>query len=91
MTLKKRTFLVYLVLYLTALMLTGATHLDNPDTPLVRLLSFIWSLMPSQNARWFMLSLIMLIILMALIFVAGYFILSPRLENLLEHTGIIKN
>ncbi len=84
--LKKNTFLLYLASYMVALFLAGATRMHRPDAFLHKLLSFIWSLMPSQNARWFAFSLITLVILLVLVFVAGY-ILFARFENLLEKQG----
>jgi len=85
--LKKRTFLIYLALYLTALILGGATQMRRPDTVLNKLLNIIWSLMPSQTFNWFAISFIILVILLALMFAAGY-ILITRLENLRTRPSI---
>ncbi len=66
-----RYYLVFLVLYLTALLLAGATQMHRPDTVLFKLLNFIWSLAPSQTARWFGVSLAVPVFLILLGFVAG--------------------
>jgi len=81
-TLKKNTFILYLALYLVTLFLAGATRMHRQDALLHKLLSLIWSLMPSQNFRWFALSFIVLVILLLLVFVAGYFLIA-RFETLL--------
>ena len=73
---KKRNFLIFLVLYVVALILGGATRMHNPDTVLVKVLSFLWSLAPSQTANWFMVSLIVLVILIILVFVAGCILIA---------------
>ena len=78
--LKKRNFLIFLVLYVVALILGGATRMHSPDAVLVKILGCIWSLAPSQTASWFIVSLIVLVILIILVFVAGC-ILIARLEN----------
>jgi len=67
----KKYYLMFLVLYLIALLLAGATRMKCPDTFLFKALGFIWSLAPSQTAGWFLISLIALVILMILVFVAG--------------------
>ena len=67
----KKDYLIFLVLYLLALILAGANRLKLPDTFLTKMLSFIWRLMPSQTAGWFAISLIVLVILIILGFVAG--------------------
>ena len=67
----KKYYLMFLVLYLMALILAGANRLKRPDTFLTKMLGFIWSLMPSQTAGWFGISLIVLVILIILVFVAG--------------------
>ena len=72
----KKYCLVFLVLYILALILTGANRLKNPDTVLTKVLAFIWSLAPSQTARWFGISLIVLVILLILTFVAGCILIS---------------
>lgn len=76
----KKTFLIFLVLYLLALILAGANRMRSPDAVLTKILAFIWSLAPSQTARWFGISLIVLVILLVLIFAAGC-ILIARLET----------
>ncbi len=67
----KKYYLIFLVLYLIALFLGGANRLKLPDTFLTKMLSFIWRLMPSQTAGWHAISLIVLVILIILGFVAG--------------------
>ncbi len=67
----KKYYLMFLVLYLVALFLAGATQMHRPDTVLFKVLSFIWSLTPSQTARWFGFSLMVLVFLIILVFVAG--------------------
>jgi hypothetical protein len=67
----KKYYLMFLVLYLIALFLAGANRLKRPDTVLSKARVFIWSLMPSQTAGWWFISLIVLVILMILVFVAG--------------------
>jgi hypothetical protein len=71
---------MFLVLYLLALILGGANRMRSPDAVLTKILAFIWSLAPSQTARWFGISLIVLVILLVLIFAAGC-ILIARLET----------
>jgi len=61
--------------------------MHRPDTMLNKVLSFIWSLAPSQNFRWFAFSLIVLVISLVLIFVAGY-ILIARLDNHMTNSNI---
>ena len=75
----KKYYLIFLVLYLVALVLAGATRLGPyprsgaplPNNVLTKLLAYIWSLAPSQNALWFRNSGIVLVILIVLGFVAG--------------------
>jgi len=67
----KRCYLLFLVLYLTALLLAGAGQMHRPDTLLFKLLNLIWSVAPSQTARWFGFSLLVLAFLIILGFVAG--------------------
>jgi hypothetical protein len=75
----KKYYLIFLVLYLMALILAGANRLvfagDNqlkfPDTVLGKAWGFIWCLMPSQTFGWFAISGIVLAILIILGFVAG--------------------
>ena len=67
----KKYYLMFLVLYLIALLLAGATCMKCPDTFLFKALGFIWSLAPSQTTGWFLISLITLVILIILVFVAG--------------------
>ena len=74
----KKYYLIFLVLYLIALVLAGATRLGPspfsgvpPKTVLSKVWVFIWGLMPSQTiVSWFH-SLIVLVILIILVFVAG--------------------
>ena len=63
--------------------------MHRPDTVLIKVLSFIWSLAPSQNARWFAFSLIVLVISLVLIFVAGY-ILIARLDNYMTNSNLLR-
>jgi hypothetical protein len=67
----KKYCLMFLVLYLIALFLAGATQMHLPDRVLFKVLNFIWSLTPSQTARWFGFSLMVLVLLIILVFVAG--------------------
>jgi len=67
----KKYYLIFLVLYLLALILGGANRLKLPNTFLTKVLAFIWSLAPSQTAGWSAISLIVLVILIILGFVAG--------------------
>jgi len=53
------------------LILAGANRLKLPDTFLTKVLAFIWRLAPSQTAPWSAISLIVLVILIILGFVAG--------------------
>lgn len=85
MKLKKKNFLIFLALYLTALILGGANRMRRPDTMLFKMLSLIWSLAPSQTAGWFGISLIVLVIILVLIFAAGC-ILIARLETSVHQT-----
>lgn len=72
----KKYYLIFLVLYVIALILGGATRMKCPDTFLTKMLGFIWSLAPSQNAGWFMISLIVLVILIIVVFVAGCILIT---------------
>ena len=72
----KKYYLIFLVLYLIALFLGGANRLKLPDTFLTKMLGFIWSLAPSQTAGWSAISLIVLVILIILGFVAGCKLIS---------------
>ncbi len=67
----KKHYLIFLVLYLIALILAGANRLVLPNTFLTRAWGFIWGLMPSQTAGWWLISGIVLVILIILGFVAG--------------------
>ena len=67
----KKYYLIFLVLYLIALFLGGANCMKCPDSFLSKVRGFIWSLAPSQTAGWFGISLIVLVILIILVFVAG--------------------
>jgi len=67
----KKYYLIFLVLYLLVLILAGANRMIRPDTVLSKARGFIWSLMPSQTAGWWFISLIVLVILIILVFVAG--------------------
>ncbi len=89
----KKYYLVFLVLYLLALILLGANRLGPspfsgvpPKTVLSKVWMFIWGLMPSQTiVSWFH-SLIVLVILIILVFVAGckliaYFMIKGPAER----------
>jgi len=64
-------YLIFLVLYLIALILAGANCMKCPDSFLVKMLGFIWGLMPSQTFGWIAISFVVLVILIILVFVAG--------------------
>jgi hypothetical protein len=72
----RKYYLTFLVLYLLALVLAGANRLKSPDTVLSKARVFIWSLMPSQTFNWWFISLIVLVILIVLVFVAGCMLIS---------------
>ncbi len=67
----KKYYLIFLVLYLVALILAGATRLAHPDTVLLKAWGVLWSLAPSQTFGWFAISGVVLVILLILVFVAG--------------------
>ena len=67
----RKHYLIFLVLYLIALVLAGANRLVLPNTVLSKVRVFIWSLMPSQTVGWWFISLIVLVILIILGVVAG--------------------
>ena len=67
----KKYYLIFLVFYLLALILAGANRMKYPDTFLFKLLGFLWSLAPSQTFPWIAISLVVLVILIILVFVAG--------------------
>ena len=67
------------------LILAGANRMSSPDSVLLKVLGIMLSLAPSQTAGWFMISLIVLVILLALIFTAGC-ILIARLETRAHQT-----
>jgi len=67
----KKYYLIFLVLYLSALILAGANRLVLPNTFLTRAWGFIWGLMPSQTFVLWAISGIVLVILIILGFVAG--------------------
>ncbi len=79
----KKYYLIFLVLYLVALVLAGATRLGPhplsgapPNNVLTKVLHYIWSLMPSQALGWMRISLVVLMILIILVFVAGCKLIS---------------
>ncbi len=76
----KKYYMIFLVLYLIALILAGANRMSSPDSVLSKVLGLIWSLTPTQTFVWFFISLIVLVILLVLIFTAGC-ILIARLET----------
>jgi len=72
----KKYYLIFLVLYLLALILAGANRLGPyprsgvvSKTLLTKAWIFIWSLMPSQTVNWWTISGIVLVILIILVFV----------------------
>ena len=75
----RKYYLIFLVLYLVALVLAGANRLifagtngwKFSDTVLGKAWCFIWGLMPSQTFNWFAISGVVLVILIILGFVAG--------------------
>ena len=75
----RKHYLIFLVLYLIALILLGAnrlfflgvSQLKFSDTVLGKAYIFIWSLMPSQTFSSFAISGVVLVILIILGFVAG--------------------
>ena len=75
----KKYYLIFLVLYLIALILLGANRFGPYPTSggfpqnavLKKAAVFIWGLMPSQTVGWWSISLIVLVILIILVFVAG--------------------
>ncbi len=79
----KKYYLVFLVLYLLALILAGANRLGPyplsgvpPKTVLSKAWVYIWSLMPSQTVGWWTISGVVLVILIILVFVAGCKLIS---------------
>ena len=79
----KKYYLIFLVLYLIALILLGANRLGPcpfsgvpPKTVLSKVWVYIWSLMPSQTIGWWTISLVVLVILIILVFVAGCKLIS---------------
>ncbi len=82
----KKYYLIFLVLYLIALILAGATRLAHPDTVLLKAWGVLWSLAPSQTFGWFAISGVVLVILIILVFVAGckliaYFMIKGPAER----------
>ena len=67
----KKYYLIFLVLYLLALVLAGANRLKSPDTVLFKAWGLLWSLAPSQTFPWWFISGVVLVILIILVFVAG--------------------
>jgi len=67
----RKYYLIFLVLYLLALVLAGANRLVRPDTVLFKAWGVLWSLAPSQTAPWSAISGVVLVILIILVFVAG--------------------
>ncbi len=75
----RKYYLIFLVLYLIALILLGANRLGPfprsggvlPNNVFTKALRFIWGLMPSQTVGWWTISHIVLVILIILVFVAG--------------------
>ena len=73
---KKNYYLIFIVLYLIALILGGANRMRCPDAVLTKILSFLWGLAPSQTAGWFMVSFIVLVILIIAGFVVGCILIA---------------
>ena len=75
----KKYYLIFLVLYLIALILLGANRMGPYPTSggfpqnavLKKAAVFIWGLMPSQTVGWWTISGLVLVILIILGFVAG--------------------
>ena len=67
----KEYYLTFLVFYLLVLILAGANRMKCPDTFVFKAVGFLWSLAPSQTAPWIVISLVVLVILIILVFVAG--------------------
>jgi len=75
----RKHYLIFLVLYLIALILLGANRFGPYPTSggfpqnavLKKAAVFIWGLMPSQTVGWWAISLVVLKILIILVFVAG--------------------
>jgi len=67
----RKHYLIFLILYLLALVLAGANRLIDTDTALSRAWLLIWDLMPSQTFGWWAISFVVLVILIILVFVAG--------------------
>ena len=80
----RKHYLIFLVLYLIALILLGANRMGPYPTSggfpqnavLKKAAVFIWGLMPSQTVDWWSISLIVLKILILLVFVAGCKLIS---------------
>ena len=79
--LKKKNFLIFLALYLTALILAGANRMSSPDSVLSKMLGFIWSLTPTQTFVWWAISGLVLLILIILGFVAGCKLIAYFMHN----------
>ena len=67
----KKYYLIFLVLYLIALILAGANRMSSPDSVLLKAWIVLSSLAPSQTSGWFVISGVVLVILIILVFVAG--------------------
>jgi len=67
----RKHYLIFLILYLLALVLAGANRLIDTDTTLSRAWLLIWDLMPSQTVGWWVISFVVLVVLIILGFVAG--------------------
>ena len=74
----KKYYLIFLVLYLLALVLAGTNRLGSipisgvvSKTVLSKAWVYIWGLMPSQTVGWWTISLVVLVILIILGFVVG--------------------
>ena len=52
----KKYYLIFLVLYLIALILAGANRLGRAVGVLSKAWGVLWSLTPSQNSGWFVIS-----------------------------------
>ena len=67
----KKYYLIFLVLYLLALVLAGANRLIRTDTVLSKMWVLLWSLAPSETFGWWAISFVVLVVLIILVFVAG--------------------
>lgn len=55
--------------------------MSSPDSVLLKAWGVLWSLTPSQNAGWFVISGVVLVILIILVFVAGCKLIAYFMHN----------